>query len=91
MNFTADPEVQWDFILIALRLADTNEHLAILGAGPLEHLLGWHGPDYIERVEAEAARDTKFARALTGVWRYLMTPEVWERVQAARAHVDDPL
>lgn len=91
LNFTAGPEPQWQFVLAAVAFAQSDDELGHLAAGPLEHLLGWHGEAWIERVEREAADDPKFARTLTGVWKYLMTPDVWARVQALKARVPDPL
>jgi hypothetical protein len=82
MNFTARPEQQWKFILLAIEYAESDEELGHIAAGPIEHLLGWHGERYIEDVENEAATDSKFARAMTGVWQYRMSGAVWARVRA---------
>ena len=51
----------------------------------MEHLLGWHGAKYIDAVEAQVADDPKFAQMLNGVWKYMMTNDVWDRVQALKA------
>jgi hypothetical protein len=51
--------------------------------------MGWHGADFIDAVEAQVAADPKFARMLGGVWKYMMTDEVWERVQALKARYSD--
>ena len=85
MNFTARPEHQWLFIREAVSQAESDEELDHIAAGPMEHLLGWHGADYIEAVEAQAASDLKFGRMLGGVWKYMMNEDVWERVQALKA------
>jgi hypothetical protein len=71
--------------------ADSDDELRHIAAGPLEHLLGWHANDVIARVEAQAAADHKFARTLTAVWQYMMSDEVWARVEAMQATVSDPL
>ena len=55
----------------------------VLAAGPLEDFLGIYGPDYIDRVEAEARRDRRLAWALGEVWGWTMTDDVWARVQRA--------
>ncbi|MGL4460589.1 MAG: DUF6869 domain-containing protein [Planctomycetia bacterium] len=91
MNFVASPEQQWLFIRAAIDQANSDDELGSIAAGPLEHILGRHGDAYIETVEVEAARDTKFARMLTGAWKYMMSDEVWGRVQAIQARVPDPL
>jgi len=92
MNFTARPEHQWRFIRAAVAQAESDEVLGHIAAGPMEHLLGWHGADYIEAVEAaQAASDPKFARMLVGVLKYKMNDEVWGRVQALKArHAGSP-
>lgn len=84
MNFTASPEHQWQFILAAISHA-SDEELGQIAAGPVEHLLGKHGEKYIEKVEQRSEADPKFARMLAGVWKYMMTDEVWARVEALKA------
>jgi len=91
MNFTASPESQWNFLVKAVTHAQSEEELAHIAAGPLEHLLGKHGAAMIDRVEALAATDEKFARMLTGTWRHVMSDSVWQRVQAIQARVQNPL
>jgi hypothetical protein len=65
--------------------------LQSIAAGPLEGFLGRFDDAVIERVEAEAARDRKFRRVLSGVWKHGMTDSVWDRVRAIQAIVPDPL
>jgi hypothetical protein len=89
MNFTAKPDHQWQFILAAITHA-SDEELGHIAAGPVEHLLGKHGDKYIDRVEGSAEADPKFARMLSGVWKYMMTEEVWARVEALKARFPAP-
>jgi hypothetical protein len=84
MNFTAPPHIQWKFILEAVALAQTKEQLGALAAGPMEHLLGHHGDDYVEKFEQRAAADSKFARAVTGMWQYMISNENWRRIEAVQ-------
>ena len=91
MNFSAPPEVQWRFILIAVSLSESDDELGHIAAGPIEHLLGWHGESFIDVVEDEVTSNPKFARALTGVWQYMMSDEVWSRVQQLKECVSQPL
>jgi hypothetical protein len=91
MSFTARPDQQWQFVCSAVGQADSDDELGQIAAGPMEHLLGWHGDEIIARVEARAAADEKFAWMLTGVWKCLMTDEVWARVQAIQARFPDSL
>jgi hypothetical protein len=88
MNFTARPAQQWQFILAAVAHA-ADEELGHIAAGPLEHLLGKHGAEYIGEVERRAAADPKFARMLAGVWKYMMTDDVWARVEALKQRFAD--
>lgn len=62
-----------------------DEELGHIAAGPMEHLMGCHGADYIEEVEAQAASDQMFAWMLAGVWKFMMNDEVWGRVQALKS------
>jgi hypothetical protein len=92
MNFSADPERQWQFIRCAVAHAESDDDLGHIAAGPVEHLLNRHGKDFLARVEAEAAADATFARMLTGVWKWDTTDdEVWARVQAIQSTVSDVL
>jgi hypothetical protein len=88
MNFLAAPEAQWAFLRRCIDLAWTDDQLGHIAAGPFEHLLGFHGADFIDRVEAEAAANPKFGRMTLGSWRHMMTDDVWSRVQAIQARAE---
>jgi hypothetical protein len=90
MSYDAPPETQWQFILIAVSLAESDEELAHVAAGPLEYFLGYYGEDYISLVEDEMAANPKFARALTGVWQFRMSDEVWSRLATFMSKLSDP-
>lgn len=85
MNFSARPEQQWKFILATVTHASDEETLGHIAAGPVEHLLGKHGEGYIDKVEQRAETDPLLARMMLGVWKYMMTDEVWERVENLKA------
>jgi hypothetical protein len=87
MTFMSKPESQWEVILEAVRQASDDDDLGHIAAGPIEGLLGRHGPAWIERVETQAQQDQKFARAITGVWKYTMNDDVWERVKTVKSLV----
>ena len=77
------PEAAWPVILRLIARAENDETLAYIAAGPLENLLADHGPTFIERVEAQAMHDSRFRRALTGVWgRSGMDQDVIRRIDA---------
>src|SRR5438128_928996 len=84
MNFTGPPDKQWLFIQLAVAGAANDDELGHIAAGPIEHLLGWHGDTYIDQVEALAGRAPKFLRAFAGIYRYRINDAVWARIQVLR-------
>ena len=82
-----EPEVAWPAILQILQQELTEDQMAVLAAGPLEDLLVVHGPEFIDRVESEAARNPRFNHLLGGVWKNEIEPDIWQRVQKARKEV----
>ena len=82
LAFLYEPEVQWKFLLAAVKNARADEH-GHVAAGPFEGLMGKHGDDYIDRVEAEASCDPDFRAMIGSAWQYLMSDAIWGRVQAA--------
>ena len=86
MTFCSPPETQWGVVLELIeRAPDDDDVLGDLAAGPLEGLLGQHGECVIGWVEEQFKKDPKFAKVLTGVWQYMMSEEVWQRVQNLQA------
>ncbi len=81
MSFSAQSSLQWKFIEICVSLATSDEHLGHIAAGPFEHLLGHHGAEFIDAVEKKAAADAKFAKMVRGAWQYLMSDDIWKRIQ----------
>lgn len=64
----SDPEAAWPILLRMVSLAENDELLETIGAGPLEDLLQAHGPALVTRVEAEAPTNPKLRKALANVW-----------------------
>ncbi|CAN5524761.1 hypothetical protein BH10PSE14_BH10PSE14_19190 [soil metagenome] len=91
MNFTAPPEVQWTFLQATVDGARTDDQLYAIAAGPFEHLLGFHGEDFIAPLEARCRDNVRFARMTTAAYQHLMSDAVWRRVQAIQATVTDTL
>jgi hypothetical protein len=81
MNFLASDEFQWSFIIKAFELAYDARHLETMAAGPVEHLLAFHGDKYISEIETLSSANENFAWMMTGVWQHKMSDEVWARVQ----------
>ena len=89
-NFFGHPQANWTFLIDAVAASDTSQHLGAIAAGPAEHLLAHYG-SLIPLFEDQAARDAKFARMLTGVWRHRMSDAVWERLRVLQGRVHNPL
>jgi hypothetical protein len=80
----ANPETAWQAVIRIIQHDLSNEQVAVLAAGPVEDLLSWHGPQFIDRIEAEAQRNPFFSHILGGVWRQDMPDEIWNRIESAR-------
>jgi hypothetical protein len=86
-----DPELAWDVILNIVgqldekRMAsgedETRRLASNLAAGPLESLLAKHGETFIERLEHQAKKDSRFSWVLAGVWQNDMPDRVWNIVR----------
>ncbi len=87
MRFDAAPEKLWNFILLVVSQAETDWQIGQIGAALIEHLLGWHGDQYLAKVEAQAVLDQKFARAVLSVDQYLMNEQVWARLQTLQQQI----
>lgn len=72
----------WKAILEILRRDPPEVVLGMLGAGALEDLIEQDGPAFIDRIEVEAAKDSRFRDLLRYVWQS-STPEVWKRIEVA--------
>ena len=86
-SIEGEDELLWQFILIVYNRNISEKVAALLAAGPLEDLLAYHGPKFIDQVEELARKDDKFNWLLGGVWRNDMTDEVWQRVQDIRKQI----
>jgi hypothetical protein len=80
----ADPEAAWLAVLRIMQHELSEEQISLLAAGPVEDLLAWHGPLFIDRIEAEARRSPTFVHVLGGVWCRDIPPQIWHRVESAR-------
>lgn len=79
-----EPELAWSAILQILTQDLSEMQTALLGAGPLESLLGMHGAQFIDRVEQEAKQNERFNHLLGGVWKNQMPKHIWQRVECTR-------
>jgi uncharacterized protein DUF6869 len=74
-----DPDEAWTVVLDLLAM---SVDASTIGAFIIEDLLGKHGDDFIERIEAEAARNERLRQALPTA-RYLVPDHLLSRVKAA--------
>lgn len=94
----SEPQLTWDTIMLVVKAfseadfysetktkTEAQKVCGQLAAGPVEELLSYHGPDYIERFESEARLDRRMAWVLGGVWQAEMSDDIWDRVR----HVSD--
>ncbi|HHS94444.1 MAG TPA: hypothetical protein ENK63_03795 [Rhodobacterales bacterium] len=84
---TDHPALALAAIRAALAACETPEDVAAVAAGPLEDLIAAHGAAMIDEIEARAAASPRFAYALTGVWQRETPPQLWARIETARAGV----
>jgi len=75
------PEFLWKFLRLALSMAESDEELGSIAAGPIEYLLGRNGNEYIELVEQEAKTNQNLVRSIKKCNKYLMSDKVWTRVK----------
>jgi hypothetical protein len=82
MHTLEQAEAGWCAILGILARRPTEQVLGMLAAGPLEDLIHYWGPNFIDRIERVAKDDVRFRNLLAGVWES-SSAEVWSRVQHA--------
>jgi hypothetical protein len=75
-----EPNDALEVILAIAELCNNEKILANLGAGPIEDLMLYFGPEFIDRVEVEAKKNLKFKRALKSVWLDPEETSVWQRL-----------
>jgi hypothetical protein len=78
-----EPEKLWPIIVRMVEEAPDEHHLGTVGAAPLEDLLWFHGPAFVDRIEAIAQKDPRFREALRQVlgWDSPIAPHVAERLR----------
>ena len=77
-----------EVILEILKIAEEEQVLANLAAGPLEDLLAEHGIVVIDRIIELAKSDPRFRDLLQGVWGNSVDPRVWKMIRATETTGD---
>jgi hypothetical protein len=77
-----DPDRALALMLGVMAIDDNEKEFGMLGAGPLEDFLNRSGTEYIDVIEALAAKNPSFKRVLSGVWQTTTVDlRVWKRVE----------
>src|ERR1700677_4481122 len=63
-----DPAAGLRLTCLLVNQTTSDEALAYVAAGPLEDLLTFHGPLFIDHVAVAARADERLQLALSGVW-----------------------
>lgn len=84
------PDLALALIVAVLERGVSNEVRDLLAAGPLEDLLGFHGPAVIDEVERLARESPILRDTLQGVAQFMMSDEIWSRVVAVRGPAAAP-
>jgi hypothetical protein len=71
-----DPERLWPIVTTMVDRAPSEAVLWYVAAGPLEDLVSYHGPHFLDRLEDRARVNLRFRDALRGVWGWQRFPRV---------------
>lgn len=88
LHFAGAAETSWRLIELAAEMDLTIEQAAFFAAGPVEDILGQHGDDFIDRLEAAAGTQPRMRLFVAGVWRGRMSDAIWGRLVALREELD---
>ena len=82
LAFQQEWDELWEITLRLIELApfEETELLAVIAAGPLEHLVRYAAPQMEERIVERITIDPKFRRVLTGVWARQERKDFWDRI-----------
>ncbi len=80
---TDDPSEAWLLILALLHTAPDDGVLGSVAAGELEEFVLAHAADFIDRIEEEAHADSRFKSALSYLYVWKLSPDLFDRIEAA--------
>lgn len=83
-----DPETCWRLIETACDEPLSDEDLAYLCAGLFEDLMGAHGAQFIDRVEAFTRQHARMRLLVATAWKGAMAGAVWDRISSLRERLD---
>lgn len=82
------PENAWNVIIKIFDETNDEYVLSNLAAGPLETFLGRYGNEFIDRIEILASTDLRFKYLLAGVWKGMMSDDLWARIRKVSAETE---
>ena len=71
------------FVVALVHRAHEEGVLHVVAAGELEEFLLAHAADFIDRIEEEARGNSRFKSALSYLYVWKLSPELFDRIQAA--------
>lgn len=74
----------WELIHFILDQDRNGATLGLLSASLLEDFISFHGPTWIDEIEEEAIKSSRFRSLLAGVWQSNIEEAVWARVVSAK-------
>jgi len=80
---STEPERAWRLMIQMVRQSQDDLALAGVAAGPLEDLLAWCGPQFVERAENLAASEPRFQQALMMIYTSRLQPDIRRRIESA--------
>ena len=78
-----DPPEAWLLILALLHDAPDDGVFGSVAAGELEEFVLAHAADYIARIEEEARGNARLKSALSYLYVWKLSPELFDRIEAA--------
>ena len=91
LKFFARPEHIWHFIELAIDCAMTDHQLGRIAVDLVETMMGKFGDKYFSRLEDSVRTNEKYSRIVTGVAKYTMSDELWNRICNLQLLEESPL
>lgn len=78
-----DPDLGLAIVALAAAMFDDPQFLFLMAAGPLENILRFYRREVVDRVVAEARKNTRFRWMLTGVFLHAIAEEARPMIVSA--------
>lgn len=81
MSFFTSAETQWEFLKVAVNMAENEKEFGYVAAFSFEQFMSEHGRDYIDDVERHALENEKFRSVVKRSWRHSIDRRTWRRIE----------